>query len=33
LPLDEFANLALQEGETVHLYPKNARVFVPSESK
>ncbi|MBL9161788.1 MAG: sulfate/molybdate ABC transporter ATP-binding protein [Planctomycetaceae bacterium] len=33
LPLDEFAQLALQEGETVHLYPKNARVFVPSESK
>jgi sulfate transport system ATP-binding protein len=33
LPLDEFVKLALQEGETVHLYPKNARVFVPSESK
>ena len=33
LPLDEFSSLALQEGETVHLYPKNARVFIPSESK
>jgi sulfate/thiosulfate transport system ATP-binding protein len=33
LSLDEFSQLALQEGETVHLYPKNARVFVPSESK
>jgi sulfate transport system ATP-binding protein len=32
LPLDEFSNLALQEGETVYLYPKNARVFIPSES-
>jgi len=33
LPLYEFSQLALQEGEIVHLYPKNARVFVPSESK
>ena len=33
LPLDEFSKLALQDGEIVHLYPKNARVFVPSESK
>src|SRR5690606_6762736 len=29
LPLEEFANLSLQDGEHVHLYPKNARVFVP----
>lgn len=33
LPLEEFANLSLQDGEHVHLYPKNARVFVPSETK
>ena len=33
LPLDEFSQLALQDGETVYLYPKNARVFVPSEAK
>jgi sulfate/thiosulfate transport system ATP-binding protein len=33
LPLEEFTHLALREGETVHLYPKNARVFLPSESK
>ncbi len=33
LPLEEFANLSLQDGENVHLYPKNARVFVPSENK
>jgi sulfate transport system ATP-binding protein len=29
LSLEEFNQLALAEGETVHLYPKNARVFIP----
>jgi sulfate/thiosulfate transport system ATP-binding protein len=29
LPLEEFRQLALIEGETVFLYPKNARVFIP----
>jgi sulfate transport system ATP-binding protein len=29
LSLEEFNQLALLEGETVFLYPKNARVFVP----
>jgi sulfate/thiosulfate transport system ATP-binding protein len=28
--LEEFNQLALAEGESVYLYPKNARVFVPS---
>jgi sulfate transport system ATP-binding protein len=32
LTLEEFARLALQQGETVYLYPKNARVFVPGET-
>jgi hypothetical protein len=32
LPLAEFSQLALQPGETVFLYPKNARVFVPGET-
>jgi hypothetical protein len=32
LPLEEFSQLALAEGETVYLYPKNARVFVPGEN-
>ncbi|RIK76798.1 MAG: sulfate ABC transporter ATP-binding protein [Planctomycetota bacterium] len=27
--LEEFAALGLREGETVYLYPKNARIFVP----
>ena len=27
--LEEFKHLALLEGETVFLYPKNVRVFVP----
>jgi sulfate transport system ATP-binding protein len=31
LTLEEFAQLKLREGETVYLYPKNARVFVPGE--
>jgi sulfate/thiosulfate transport system ATP-binding protein len=29
LSLEEFTKLALLEGESVFLYPKNARVFVP----
>ena len=33
LSLEEFAQLDLKEGETVQLFPKNARVFVPSEKK
>jgi sulfate transport system ATP-binding protein len=32
LSLEEFNQLALKEGETVFLYPKNARVFIPNES-
>jgi sulfate transport system ATP-binding protein len=31
LSLEEFAQLNLREGESVHLYPKNARVFVPGQ--
>ena len=31
LSLEEFNQLALKEGETVFLYPKNARVFIPQE--
>jgi sulfate transport system ATP-binding protein len=31
LTLEEFTQLALRQGETVFLYPKNARVFVPGE--
>jgi sulfate transport system ATP-binding protein len=33
LSLEEFNQLALVDGETVFLYPKNARVFVPSDAK
>ena len=33
LSLEEFNQLALLEGETVFLYPKNARVFVPHEEQ
>jgi sulfate transport system ATP-binding protein len=29
LSLDEFAQLGLRVGESVHVYPKNGRVFVP----
>jgi sulfate transport system ATP-binding protein len=32
LSLEEFNELALKEGETVFLYPKNARVFIPNEN-
>jgi len=32
LTLEEFSQLALQHGENVFLYPKNARVFVPGET-
>jgi sulfate/thiosulfate transport system ATP-binding protein len=32
LSLEEFNHLALQSGEEVYLYPKNARVFVPGET-
>jgi sulfate transport system ATP-binding protein len=32
LTLEEFAQLALEQGENVFLYPKNARVFVPGEA-
>jgi sulfate/thiosulfate transport system ATP-binding protein len=31
LTLEEFTQLALLEGETVYLYPKNARVFIPAD--
>jgi sulfate transport system ATP-binding protein len=31
LSLEEFNRLALKDGETVQLYPKNARVFIPNE--
>jgi sulfate/thiosulfate transport system ATP-binding protein len=31
LSLEEFAQLKLQEGEVVQLYPKNARVFLPKD--
>jgi sulfate transport system ATP-binding protein len=33
LSLEEFARLNLNEGDTVYLYPKNARVFVPGEKR
>jgi sulfate transport system ATP-binding protein len=33
LSLEEFNQLALIEGETVFLFPKNARVFIPNEEK
>ncbi len=33
LSLEEFSSLGLLEGETVFLFPKNARVFVPSTDK
>jgi sulfate/thiosulfate transport system ATP-binding protein len=33
LSLEEFTALGLQEGESVYLYPKNARVFVPGDKQ